>query len=35
LYSGTFIYLVLQARIDMIAAACESAEKVLEDTREA
>jgi len=35
LYSGTFIYLVLQARIDMTAAACESAEKVLEDTREA
>jgi hypothetical protein len=33
LYSGTFIYLVLQARIDMTAAACESAEKVLEDTR--
>ena len=35
LYSGTFIYLVLQARIDMTAAACESAEKVLEDTRKA
>ncbi|KAJ6901445.1 hypothetical protein NC651_019267 [Populus alba x Populus x berolinensis] len=27
MHQGTFIYLVLQARIDMTAAACESAEK--------
>lgn len=29
------IFLVLQTRIDMIGAACESAEKVLADTRKA
>ena len=35
MYSGINSSPNLQARIDMIAAACESAEKVLADTRKA